>query len=783
MKCPMSNIQYPMSKVVQGIDVRSVDVHLVIGHWTLDIGHSLRRFAVVSVLTALASVANAQQGTTAAIDRRADSLLALMTLEEKVGQLAQYTGQWVRDHPQVTPEHLALVRQGRVGSFLNVFGAAYTRQVQRIAVEASRLHIPVLFAHDVIHGFRTIFPVPVAQAASWDPELVRRAARAAATEAAAYGIHWTFAPMVDIARDPRWGRVVEGAGEDPYLGSAMAAALVQGFQGGDLRDPGTLLATAKHFVAYGAAEGGRDYNTVDISERTLRQVYLPPFRAAVRAGAWSVMAGFDAIAGVPMHANRRLLRDVLRGEWGFGGILVSDYTGIMELQRHGVAGNERDAAALALTAGVDVDMVSDLYQRELPALVRAGRVPETLVTEAARRVLRAKAVLGLFDDPYRYSDSARERAQTLTAEHIALARDLARESVVLLKNQGGVLPLRQDLGSVAVIGPLASDSASALGAWAPAGRPSDAITVLEGIRRTASRGTRVTYARGAATDTPDTAGFAEAVAAARGADAVVLVLGEHRDLSGEAASRASLDLPGAQETLAQRVLALGKPTVVVLAAGRPLTISRLAEDAPAVLMAWHLGVQMGPAIADVLFGEYNPGGKLPITFPRAVGQVPIYYNHESTGRPPVETEKWTSKYLDLPFTPLYPFGHGLSYTTFTYQRLRLDRDAIGLTDTLTVTVDVTNSGARAGDEVVQLYVRDEVASTAPPVKQLRGFQRLHLAPRQTQPVTFRVAAQDLALWGPEGKWVVEPGWFTVYVGPNSVEGLTARFEVRSPGAR
>ena len=764
-----ANVQCPK-------DSQRPRVPLDIGHWSLDTGHFVRLFIVV-VAYLLPPAVHAQQGATAAHDRLADSLLALMTLEEKAGQLAQYTGQWVRDHPEVTPEHLTSLRQGRVGSFLNVFGAAYTRQVQRVAVEESRLGIPVLFAHDVIHGFRTIFPVPLAQAASWDPDLVRRAARAAATEGAAHGIHWTFAPMVDIARDPRWGRVVEGAGEDPFLGAGMAAALVRGFQGDDLAHPLTILATAKHYVAYGAAQAGRDYHAVDLSERTLREIYLPPFQAAVRAGAWSVMGGFNAIAGVPMHAHRRLLRDVLRGEWGFGGILVSDYTGIKELEAHGVAENDAEAARAALTAGVDVDMVSGLFQRELPELVRAGRVPERLVDEAARRLLRAKAALGLFADPYRYSDTARERSLTLTSEHVALARELAQKSIVLLKNQGGVLPFRKNVGNIAVIGPLADDASSTLGAWAAAGRAEDAVTVLAGVRRAAPAGTRVTYAKGADVDGADTTGFAEAARAAMAASAVVLVLGERADMSGEAASRANLDLPGVQERLARVVLVQGRPTAVVLAAGRPLTLSWLAEHAPAVVEAWHLGVQMGPAVADVLFGDYNPGGKLPVTFPRSVGQIPLFYNHESTGRPPAEREKYTSKYLDVPVTPLYPFGYGLSYTTFAHQRLNLDQTTIRTADTLVVTVDVTNTGSRAGDEVTQLYVRDETASVAQPVRVLKAFQRTHLAPGETRKLTFRLAAQDLAFWGQDQRWVVEPGWFTVYVGSSSAEGLEARFRV------
>jgi beta-glucosidase len=730
-------------------------------------------FAVAMCVT---GTSHAQQGATPAADRFVDSLLAEMTLEEKLGQLTQHTGQWVEGRSQVRAEHLPLVRTGGIGSFLNVYGAEYTREVQRIAVEESRLGIPLLFAHDVIHGFRTIFPVPLAQAASWNPDLVRRAARAAATEGAAHGLHWTFAPMVDIARDPRWGRIVEGPGEDPYLGSVLAEAMVRGFQGDDIADPLTMLATAKHFVAYGAADAGRDYNSVDISERTLREVYLPPFHAAVRAGAWSVMGGFNAIAGVPMHAHRHLLRDVLRDEWGFGGILVSDYTAIWELIPHGVAAEPAEAGALALGAGVDVDMVSGVYSNELKSEVRSGSVPQPLVDEAVRRVLRAKVALGLFDDPYRYSDPARQEARTLTNEHVALARELARQSLVLLRNEG-VLPLRKDVGTIAVIGPLADDARSALGSWAAAGRPEDAVTVLEGIRRAVSQRTRVVHAKGAEVEGADTSGFAEAVRMTNHSDAVVLVLGERQDMSGEAASRANIDLPGVQPGLAKAVLAAGKPTAVVLANGRPLTIPWLAEHAPAIVEAWYQGVQMGPAVADVLFGDYNPGGKLPVTFPRALGQVPIFYGHLNTGRPPREGEKYTSKYLDVPVTPLFPFGFGLSYTTFSYDSLRLSATSIAASDSLAVSVKVTNTGTRAGDEVVQLYVRDDVASVARPVKELERFRRVRIEPGQSRTVAFTLVRDDFTFWGPEMTRVVEPGTFTVFVGPSSAEGLEAQFTV------
>jgi len=758
--------------------------------------------AVAGVETAAPqAVRAAPEAAGAAMDRFLDSLLGRMTLEEKLGQLNQPGGPGSDTGPAARAGTLAEIRSGRIGSFLGVYGAAHTRELQRVAVEESRLRIPLLFAHDVIHGFRTIFPVPLAEASSWDPGAVERSARISAVEATAHGVHWTYAPMVDIARDPRWGRVVEGSGEDPYLGSVMAAARVRGFQGMDparapsLRSPqalrsaqdggsghalaadNTLLATAKHFVAYGAAEGGRDYNTADISPSTLHEIYLPPFKAAVDAGAQSVMAAFNEIAGVPMHAHRELIRDVLRGAWGFDGVLVSDYTGVMELLRHGVAADSAAAGALAIHAGVDVDMVSTIYLNHLPRLIRAGAVPQALVDEAVRRVLRAKYLLGLFTNPYRYSDPARERARTLTPEHLAHAREMARRSIVLLKNSSRTLPLSKQLRTVAVIGALADDARSALGSWAAAGRPEDAVTVLAGIRRTVSPGTRVLYAKGAEVEGADTTGFGEAVRVARAADAVVLVLGEHQDMSAEARNRSSLDLPGVQQTLAERVQAAGKPVAVVLMNGRPLSTPWLDTNIPAIVEAWYLGVQMGPAVADVLFGDYNPGGKLPITVPRSVGQIPIYYNHKPTGRPPDEKEKYTSKYSDVPWTPLYPFGHGLSYTRFEYSNLRLSAARIRASDSLTVSVEVTNTGDRVGDEVVQLYLRDDVASLTRPVKELRGFRRVTLEPGQRRAVAFVLDRDDLGFHGPDLRRIVEPGTFTVFVGTNSADVREARFEV------
>lgn len=717
----------------------------------------------------------AQRAPTRA-DRFVDSLVARMTLEEKLGQLTQLPGQWGDTGPRVPQGGENEIRSGHVGSFLGVFGAAYTRRMQEIALE-SRLKIPLLFAHDVIHGFRTIFPVSLAEAASWDPPAVERATRIAATEATAAGLHWTFAPMVDIARDARWGRIVEGGGEDPYLGSVMAAARVRGFQGTDLSASNTMLATAKHFVAYGAAEGGRDYNVADISEVTLRDVYLPPFHAAVDAGAGSVMAAFNEIAGVPMHASERLIDGLLRAEWGWNGLLVSDWTGVLELIPHGVAADSASAGALALRAGVDIDMVSQIYFNKLPALVRSGRVAMRDVDAAVRRTLHAKYALGLFADPYRYSDTARERQTLLAIEYREAARDLARKAIVLLRNEGRTLPLSKSSGTIAVIGSLASDPRSTIGNWTAAGRPEEAVTVLDGIRRAVPSGTRVVYARGADSATADTSGFAEAVRVAREADVVVLVVGEHPEMSAEANNRAFLGLPGAQEGLVRAVRGAGKPIVVVLMAGRPLAIASFADSVPAILNGWYLGTEMGNAVADVLFGDANPSGKLPVGMPRTVGQMPLYYSHKNTGRPPVANQKYTSKYIDVPWTPLYPFGHGLSYTTFSYRNVRLSAPTMRPRDTLIVSVDVTNTGDRAGDEVVQLYIRDEVGSVTRPVKELRGFRRITLRPGEMRTISFPLGAKDLAFHDAALDLVVEAGFFRVFVGTSSEQGQEARFEL------
>src|SRR5213080_1858613 len=699
-----------------------------------------------------------------------DSLLARMTLEEKLGQLNQLS---VDGQPSA--EQLAMVRKGLVGSLFNLTGAEATRAAQRIAVTDSRLHIPLIFGQDVIHGYRTIFPIPLGEAASWDPEAVQAAAHVAATEAAAAGLHWTFAPMVDIARDPRWGRIAEGSGEDPYLGSAMAAARVRGFQGTDPRAPDAVLATVKHFAAYGGAEGGRDYNTVDLSERTLREVYLPPYRAALDAGAATVMTSFNEIGGSPSTASPWLMTTLLRREWGFRGFVVSDWTAVAELMNHGVAGSRAEAGKLALEAGVDMDMVSRIYVDDLPALVRAGRIPMAVVNEAVRRVLRAKAALGLFDDPYHGATPERERATLLAPEHRQLARRVAGEATVLLKNDAQLLPLGSRVRTVAVIGPLADDKVSALGSWPGRGDPRDAVTPLEGIKARAGS-VSVVYAKGCGITDTATAGFADAVAAAKQADVAVLVLGEAGDMSGEAASRANLDLPGIQPRLFEAIYATGTPIVLVLMNGRPLTIPWAAEHVPAIVESWFLGIETGPALAAVLFGDVSPSGKLPVTFPRAVGQIPLYYNHKNTGRP-TGPDKYTSKYTDLPVTPLFPFGHGLSYTTFSYSDLRLSAPRIAPAGTLKVSVTVTNTGAREGAEVVQLYVHDEVASVTRPVRALAGFRRVSLKPGEARTVEFSLTPKELGLYNKDMKFVVEPGKFRVFVGGSSVGGLEGEFEV------
>ena len=745
---------------------------------------------LLSALAAPSAWADPPRPATSAGDAAAekafvDALLAKMTLAEKLGQLNQPPGVNNNTGPSAMAGNEDQVRRGEIGSWLGTQGADLTCRLQRISVEESRLGIPLLFAYDVIHGMRTIFPVPLGESSSFDPEAAQESARIAAAEAAAHGVHWTYAPMVDVARDPRWGRIVEGAGEDPYLGSILAAARVRGFQGEDLAAPDTLLATAKHFVAYGAAQGGRDYDIADIPERTLHEVYLPPFKAAVDAGAQSVMASFNEVAGVPMHAHQGLIEGLLRDRWRWDGLLVSDYTGVLELMQHGIAATREDAGRLALRAGVDVDMVSNIYLKDLPAAVTAGRVPMAEVDASVRRVLNAKYRLGLFDDPYRYckGGQAHQAAMTLTPEHRDAARRIARKSMVLLENEGGVLPLSKSIKTLAVVGPLADEPWGMLGNWVGIGRPEDAVTPLKALRAAFDGRMRLVFADGADINSTDASRIDAAVRAAREADAVLMFLGEHPEMSAEANNRSSLDLPGVQQQLALAVAeaAKGKPVAAVLLNGRPLSIGALQGRVPAILEAWFPGMEGGNALVDVLFGDANPSGKLPVTFPRNVGQVPIYHAHKNTGRPPREGEKYTSKYIDVPWTPLYPFGHGLSYTTFRYDAPKVAKATLAHGDPRQqVSVRVTNTGERAGAEVVQLYLRDDVASVTRPVRELRGFRRVELQPGESRTVTFELGFDDLSMLDGRMQRVLEPGTFTVFTGGSSATDQQAKFEVAAP---
>ncbi|CAN5653374.1 glycoside hydrolase family 3 N-terminal domain-containing protein [soil metagenome] len=769
---------------------------------------SIRLLLILAVVFTflIAPASNSHSQRKPNVEARINALLARMTLEEKLGQLQQLDGE---ANGNFRPEHPEMIRKGLLGSTLNVRGAARTNQLQRVAMEESRLKIPFLFAFDVVHGYRTIFPVPLGEASSWDPAAAELSASIAAKEAAAAGVRWTFAPMVDIARDARWGRIVEGAGEDPYLGAAMAHARVRGFQGTDYSAPDRVVACAKHWVAYGAAEAGRDYNTVDMSETTLREVYFPPFKAAVDAGVGTFMSAFNDLNGVPTSANPFTLTKVLRGEWKFDGIVVSDYESVKELLNHRVAADEQEAAAAALSAGVDVEMVSRLFNKHGPGLLKARKLTMMQIEEAVKRMLRIKLRLGLFERPY--VDETRERTVILNAEHLAAARRVSARSLVLLKNERETLPLNKSLNTVAVVGPLADSPKDMLGSWTGDGRAEDAVTLLDGIKAKVSPQTKVLHAKGVAIEGKGVTGnfdapppstsnaggtnvaqtsnearnsttpnlhssLAEAVKVARAADVVIVAVGESAEMSGEAASRTSLDLPGRQSELVQAIHATGKPYVVVLMNGRPLTINWIAENSPAILETWFAGTQGGHAIADVLFGDVNPSGKLPVTFPRAVGQLPLYYNHKNTGRPPTD-QKYTSKYLDVTLTPLFRFGHGLSYTQFKVFDLRKSAERISPDGTLTVSVEIENTGKRTGDEVVQLYITDVAASVTRPVKELKGFQRVTLQPGEKKRVEFKLTPDHLGFYNRRMQFVVEPGEFKVMVGANSADVIETSFQV------
>ncbi|MBN1340848.1 MAG: glycoside hydrolase family 3 C-terminal domain-containing protein [Bacteroidales bacterium] len=702
-----------------------------------------------------------------------DELIGQMTLEEKIGQL-----NLVASSDFITGDFSATdiskkVREGKVGAILNIRSAERIRTVQQAAVEETRLGIPILFGLDIIHGYKTIFPIPLGLSCSFDLDMIEKTARIAAVESSADGLAWTYSPMVDVSRDPRWGRVAEGAGEDTYLGCLVAEAYVRGYQGDDQSANNTIMACVKHFAAYGDAEAGREYNTVDISKLTLFEYYLPPFKAAIDAGVGSLMTAFNEISGVPATSNKWLLRDLLREQWGFDGFTVSDYTSINELENHGVAADTSQAAELVIKAGVDMDMQGSAYLHYLKQLVEEGKITEDLIDQAVRRVIEAKMKLGLFDDPYKYCDEERVKIDIMNAEQLAAARESVAKSCVLLKNQNHTLPISKDVKSIAIIGPLGNSKKDMLGNWMAAGEPKKAVTLMEGMINKAGSCASVKWMEGCKVNDPDKSGFAEAVNLARQSDFVILALGEHGWMSGEAASRTDIGLPGVQNNLAEAVIKTGKPTAVVLFNGRPLTITKLDEIAPAILETWFGGTQAGNGIADVLFGDYNPSGKLTMTFPRSVGQVPIYYNHKNTGRPinPERPDfKYLSKYLDSPNDPLYPFGYGLSYTTFKYDGLSVEVEG----DQINIRVKVSNTGDMDGEEVVQLYVQDNIGTITRPVKELKGFQKVMIKKGESRILTFTLTRDDLAFYHPDLTKNFEPGEFVVYVGGNSKDTVSEK---------
>jgi len=715
------------------------------------------------------------------VEQKVETLLKQMTLEEKIGQMNQYSGFWDLTGPAPSNgdaakkyEHL---RKGYVGSMLNLRGVENVRKIQKIAVEETRLGIPLIIGFDVIHGYETLSPIPLAESASWDLEAIKKSAEVAAEEAAAAGINWTFAPMVDISRDARWGRVMEGAGEDPYLGSKIAFARVQGFQGSDLSQHTTLAACAKHFAAYGFAESGREYNTADVGTSTLNNIIFPPFQATLDAGVRTFMNSFNELNGIPATGNTYLLRDILKGKWKFDGFVVSDWGSVEEMIPHGYAKDNKHAAQIAANAGSDMDMESYLYVSELANLVREGKVKEAYIDDAAKRILRVKFELGLFDDPYKYCDAQREKEVIGQQAFHDACLDMAKKSIVLLKNENQLLPLKRQGQKIALIGALATDKTSPLGNWRIAAKDNTAVSVLEGMQ--AYTGNQLTYAKGADVslgnteftvevniNTTDKSEFPQAIAVAKTADVVVMVLGEIGYQSGEGRSRTELGLPGVQQELLEAIYKVNKNIVLVLNNGRPLVLNWHQEHLPAIVEAWQLGTQSGNAIAQVLYGDYNPSGKLPMSFPRAVGQIPIYYNYKNTGRPtlPAPGKVFWSHYQDVENTPLYPFGYGLSYTTFEYSNLQAK--AVSAKE-VTVTVTLKNAGKFTGKEVVQLYIKDHYASVTRPVRELKGFELVNLEPNESKEISFTLTEKELGFYNNQGDFVLEPGDFSIFVGGDS----------------
>ncbi len=734
--------------------------------------------------------------TNSVIDKKVADLMAKMTIEEKVGQLTQYSNFGELTGPGAKDENNAKkienIKKGLAGSMLNVTSAEQTREFQELAVNNSRLGIPLIFAYDVIHGYKTMFPIPLGETSSWDMEVLETGAKIAAKEASAVGLHWTFAPMVDLMRDARWGRVMEGSGEDPYLGTKAALARIKGFQGDDLSSNTSIAACAKHFAGYGFGEGGREYNTVEISEHTLRNVVLPPFKAAAEAGVATFMNAFNELNGIPATGSEYLQRDILKGEWNYDGMVVSDWGSIGEMIEHGTAKDKKHASELAIKAGSDMDMEGYCYEDHLVELVNEGTVKEALVDDACRRVLKLKFELGLFDDPYKYCNEEREKNDVLTKENLEIARDAARKSIVLLKNENDLLPIKETVKSIAVIGPFAADKDTPLGSWRAKAITNSAVSLLEGVKNTVGNKVKVTYAKGVnatigersfigelTVNHTDKTGITEAVKVAKNAELVLLAIGEDCFQSGEGRSQVSISLSEPQQALLEAVQAVNKNVVVVLMNGRPLEINWMTKNCPAILETWHLGSESGNGIVDVLFGKYNPSGKLPISFPRHVGQCPIYYNQKNTGRPVAKApDVFWSHYIDAPNTPLYAFGFGLSYTTFEYKNLKLDKAFMPIKETLTVSVEITNTGSRDGYEVAQLYIRDIVGSVTRPIKELKGFEKVLIKAGETKIVSFKLTEEELGFYGRDYKFGAEPGDFKIFVGGNSVELLEIDFELK-----
>lgn len=729
------------------------------------ITHRALSLAIGTATLAMGMAAHAQD---AQIDRKVAELMKKMTVAEKVGQLHQLSGrQFTGPTSSAYADKLADIRAGKVGSMLNVKGVADTREIQALALQ-SRLKIPLLFSLDVIHGYQTVFPVPLGESASWDMEAIELSAHIAAKEAAAAGIHWTFAPMVDVARDPRWGRVMEGAGEDTYLGSRIAAARVHGFQGKQLGATDSVMATAKHFAAYGAAIAGRDYNAVDMSNQQLFETYLPPFKAAADAGAATFMNSFNTLNGVPATGNAFLQRDILKGAWKYKGFVVSDWGSVREMVPHGYAADLSDAAVKAINAGSDMDMEGYAYSQHLEAAVKTGKVKMATLDDAVRRILYKKFELGLFDDPYRYSDAAREKTVLGDVSHRAAALDVAQKSIVLLKNGNQLLPLSRETRRIAVIGPLADSQRDLEGGWVVQGERAKVVSILEGMRGHAGKA-EISYAQACAPNCTSNEGFADAVAKAAAADVVVLAIGETWDQSGEAKSRSDITLPGQQEALFNALKATGKPVVVVMLAGRPLVFNTIADQADAIVYAWFPGSEGGNAVANVLFGDYNPSAKLPITFPRSVGQIPLSYIQYNTGRPVTDEKNvvYKSAYIDSANTPRYAFGHGLSYTEFKYSGLMLSSPSMSGTQKVTLSFDLANTGKVEGTEIVQLYLRDMVSSVVRPLKELKGFEKVRLKPGESRRISFMIDRDTLSFFNSQLTWGAEAGDFKLMVGSAS----------------